>query len=129
MVPGLTLGRPGRSAVVTQLLVASEFSPYLGGRVYDDGPFSGQEFREKFLRPRLLAAIEAQAPLHVVFDGVAGMPTSFLEEAFGGLLRTTPNLNLEKVRGYLRLEAEDPELWPFLKLAEQYMSQQADRSH
>lgn len=129
MVPGLAIGRPTRRPVVTQLNVATEFSRYLGGRVYDDGPFSGQEFREKLLRPKLLEAMETGSKLRVVFDGVAGMPTSFLEEAFGGLLRTTPSLDIERVRAFLLLEAEDPELWPFLKLAEQYMMQQAARAH
>lgn len=114
---------------MTELHVAKAFSPYLGGRVRGDGPFSGEEFRETILRPGLLAAIEQHATLRLVFDGVAGMPTSFLEEAFGGLFRTTPGLQLEAVRAALKLEAKDPELWPFIKLAERYMVQQASRLH
>ena len=114
---------------MTTLRVASEFSPYLGGRYRDDGPWSGEQFREEMLRPRLLDAIERHVILHINFDGVAGMPPSFLEEAFGGLLRTVPGLQLDTLRERLKLDAEDPELWPFLNLAQRFMEQQAQRLH
>jgi len=111
---------------MTELRVATEFSRYLGGRYRDDGPWSGEEFREDFLRPRIERAIKSHGVLHVVFDGVAGMPTSFLEEAFGGFLRT-PGIDVVAVRGALKLDADDPDLWPYLKLAEKFMDQQAKR--
>jgi hypothetical protein len=63
--------------------IATEFSRFPGGRFRADGPHSGEEFRDDFLAPRLRACDH----LSVVLDGVAGLPSSFLEEAFGGLVR------------------------------------------
>ena len=63
--------------------IAQEFSRYPGGRYYSDGPYSGQEFREKVLIP----AIEKEGRFELVFDGARGYGSSFLEEAFGGLIR------------------------------------------
>jgi len=114
---------------VTELHVATTFSRFLGGRVPSDGPWSGAEFRDKHLRPAVERALATGEALRVVFDGVAGMPTSFLEEAFGGLLRTMPGVALEQIQAVLRLDASDQELWPFIKLAERYMEQQAARAH
>ncbi|KQY28319.1 hypothetical protein ASD38_16700 [Caulobacter sp. Root487D2Y] len=114
---------------MSELRVATEFSPYLGGRYRDDGPWSGEQFREEFLRPRVKCALADNSVLNILFDGVAGMPTSFLEEAFGGLLREMHDVNSDTVRSILKLHAEDPELWPFVKLAEKFMEQQAERQH
>lgn len=63
--------------------VAQDFSRYPAGRFTTDGPFSGEFFRKKFLRP----AIEEQDHLVVDLDGARGYGSSFLEEAFGGLVR------------------------------------------
>lgn len=112
-----------------ELRVADDFSPFLGGRYRDDGPWSGEAFRDDFLKPKVLDAIRGSSTVHVVFDGVAGMPSSFLEEAFGGLLRVLPDVDVRKLTGALKLDAKDPELWPFLQLAVKYMEQQAARPH
>lgn len=63
--------------------IASDFSTTPGGRYYEDGEHTGQEFRERFLIP----AIEEFNSLKIVLDGAEGYPSSFLEEAFGGLMR------------------------------------------
>ncbi len=47
------------------------------------GTGSGEEFRDKFLVP----ALQQHEPLLIEMDGTAGYPPSFLEEAFGGLIR------------------------------------------
>jgi hypothetical protein len=69
------------------LNVASEFSSMPGPRKRSEGQFSGQQFLEDLLRPRFLAALRCDGTLTVNLDGAAGYPTSFLEEAFGGLAR------------------------------------------
>jgi hypothetical protein len=69
------------------LNVASEFSVTPGPRKRTEGESSGQEFLEDLLRPRFTAALQSDSILHVSLDGAAGYPTSFLEEAFGGLSR------------------------------------------
>lgn len=64
--------------------VAEDYSATPLGRYRKHGEFSGQRFREDFLIP----AIEKYENITIDFDGVAGLPSSFLEEAFGGLVRT-----------------------------------------
>ena len=66
-----------------KLNIATDFSKYPGGRFVDDGPFSGQLFREDFLAPLLVA----NEKIEINMDGVRGYGSSFLEEAFGGLVR------------------------------------------
>lgn len=63
--------------------VAEQFSRYPAGRFIADGPFSGEYFRTKFLEPPLRRKEE----LTVDMDGARGYGSSFLEEAFGGLVR------------------------------------------
>lgn len=66
----------------------SEFTELPGPRYTKQGLHSGQEFREKHLKPRFERAVQQKEKLLVVLDGVRfGYPTSFLEEAFGGLAR------------------------------------------
>lgn len=69
------------------LNIAQEFTPTPGPRKRSEGEDSGEEFREKILRPRFLAAVKENTVLRVNLDGAIGYPTSFLEEAFGGLAR------------------------------------------
>jgi hypothetical protein len=69
------------------LKIATEFSDTPGPRLSNEGPFSGEEFLNKLLRPRFRDALERKCRLIVDLDGSEGYPTSFLEEAFGGLAR------------------------------------------
>lgn len=57
----------------------------LRGGFVKEGEFSGELFRDKILYPKLMEAKEDK--LIVDFDGCYGYGTSFLEEAFGGLVR------------------------------------------
>lgn len=70
-----------------RLSVADDFAVTPGGRMRSEGDHSGEEFRETFLEPRFEAARRDGTTLCVDLDGVLGYPTSFLEEAFGGLAR------------------------------------------
>ena len=63
--------------------VARDFSRYPGGRYYSDGPYNGERFRKEFLVPILKDGRRVQ----VFLDGTRGYGSSFLEEAFGGLIR------------------------------------------
>lgn len=63
--------------------IAEQFTDTPGGRYRTDGKFSGQEFREDLLLP----AFGSGASVTVNLEGVMGLPPSFLEEAFGGLVR------------------------------------------
>lgn len=65
--------------------VAKDFSKNPSGRYVKDGRTSG----EAFLKNMLLPAIKTYDIVELNFDGVRGYGSSFLEEAFGGLIRET----------------------------------------
>lgn len=91
--------------------VAKDFSQYPGGRFLSDGEFSGQRFREEFLEP----ALRGNDCVIVQLDGTLGYGSSFLEEAFGGLVRTSgfrsdqlsETLKLDTSNETLRFTIED----------------------
>ena len=70
-----------------ELNIASDFATMPGPRKRHEGEHSGEEFLQDMLRPRFLEALAANSLLVVNLDGAIGYPTSFLEEAFGGLAR------------------------------------------
>lgn len=89
---------------VRRINVAREFSRYPAGRYRDDGPFSGEIFRGDFLvRP-----VKAGDKVVIELDGVRGYGSSFLEEAFGGLVRLgyAPDV----IKKTFTLESKDPSL-------------------
>jgi hypothetical protein len=101
---------------MTQIHVAKQFSRRPVGRRMNDGNSTGEEFRLKFLVP----ALEDTSPIVVILDGVAGYPSSFLEEAFGGLVRVN-GYSSAYLRERLRLENTDPafnsykdEIWTYI---------------
>ncbi len=63
--------------------VANEFNRWPAGRFRRDGRYSGERFRQEFLVP----ALRKQGTVTIKMDGAAGYGPSFLEEAFGGLVR------------------------------------------
>jgi len=63
--------------------IATQFSRVPAGRYLADGPHSGEGFRQNFLVP----ALENADTVEIMLDGVRGYGSSFLEEAFGGLVR------------------------------------------
>lgn len=82
------------------ITIARDFSPYPGGRLRTDGPHSGQEFREDVLA----RAFHAPGRVTVCLDGVEGLPVSFLEEAFGGLVRA--GMTTQELRDRLVIVAD-----------------------
>lgn len=81
-----------------KLSVARDFSEFPAGRHPDDGPYSGERFREEFLAPNL----KSDGSIEVDLDGTMGYGSSFLEEAFGGLVRNH-GLNLKTLESRLKL--------------------------
>ncbi len=84
--------------------VAREFTRYPAGRFKDDGPYSGQRFREEFLVP----VLDSGEKISLRLDGTAGYGSSFLEEAFGGLVRA--GYDKEKVLTAFTIDTRDPSL-------------------
>lgn len=71
--------------------ISEDYTRTPGGRFIKEGPFSGEDFREKILKPAFLNALQNRESLTVILDGGFGYGSSFLEEAFGGLARETKN--------------------------------------
>lgn len=67
--------------------VAKEFTETPGARYKTQGAFSGEEFRDNILYPKFIESIKNNEKLVVNLDGGYGYGSSFLEEAFGGLVR------------------------------------------
>jgi hypothetical protein len=72
-----------------QINIAVDFSRAPAGRYRADGPFNATTFRDDILLPEIRTAILEHRKVAVVLDGVLGYSSSFLEEVFGGLARTT----------------------------------------
>lgn len=67
----------------TTINIAKDFSDVPSGRYRTDGPASGESFREDVLK----VALESFDQVIIELDGTEGYGSSFLEEAFGGLVR------------------------------------------
>ena len=80
--------------------IGRDFAMELGPRLRRDGKHSGQEFREDLLEP----AIRDNDLVVVGLDSIGGYSASFLEEAFGGLVR---RLGYDTVSKKLRLDATE----------------------
>ena len=101
--------------------IAVDFSRIPGARYPEEGDFSGQEFRQTILLPKLQEAIKKQEKLKINLDGTAGLGTSFLEESFGGLIRVD-KLAVESLESTLDfISEEDPdyitEIWSYINEA------------
>lgn len=85
--------------------VARDFTRFPSGRSKLKGDTSGEAFRERFLEP----AIRNGQEILVELDGTIGYGSSFLEEAFGGLVRslTIPGAKLLQM---LHFASVDPSL-------------------
>lgn len=88
--------------------VARDFSPTPGSRYESEGDFSGEVFRRDCLLPAVREAIASHSTLTINLDGTAGYATSFLEEAFGGLVRVEGHKieDLRKVLQFVSLEED-----------------------
>ncbi|MET3891051.1 hypothetical protein ABIE41_002127 [Bosea sp. OAE506] len=97
--------------------IASDFSPYPGGRYRTDGAWNGQAFREE----KLVPALQRADVVTVDLDDVRGLPPSFLEEAFGGLLRD--GFKLPDLEKRLKIEARSRQFARYPAMIWQMMQQ------
>lgn len=87
------------------IVIAKDFSKTPFGRFMTDSPFSAEKFRKDFLVPAL---ISGEQEVVVDFNGIAlGVGSSFLEEAFGGLVRKE-GLNKNGLKKRLVIKSEIP---------------------
>lgn len=106
--------------MTTTYHIAKDFSETPGGRFRKHGPYSGEEFRDDVLCGLLQKAIDSDEKLAVVLDGTAGYGSSFLEEAFGGLIRLG-KFDRGAVWRHLELKALDPLYETYRLSAGRYM--------
>ena len=100
--------------------VAREFSPYPAGRTRRDGTFTGEAFREDILIP----ALEENDSVVLNIDGVAGLPSSFWEEIFGGLVRSR-RYTSQQLRVKIKVQTQDRALVPYVRLAQLFADEAA----
>lgn len=104
-----------------ELNIARDFSKTPAGRSKKaHGLHSGESFRETKLFPMLQKAINSNSKLVVFLDGTAGYPASFLDEAFGGLIRKRL-CDKEMVKKHLVVKANNPAYEAYKKLIERYI--------
>ncbi len=100
--------------------IAKDFSRIPGARFPEEGDYSGQEFRNNVLLPKLKYAISAHEKLKVILDGTAGLGTSFLEESFGGLIRID-NISYSDIMNTIVLISDEDE--DYIEEINQYLSE------
>lgn len=105
-----------------EISIAKDFSPFPAGRKRRDGPFTGEAFREDLLKREL----DKGQRVLLDIDGVAGLPSSFLEEVFGGLIRQ--GWTMAALQALVSFRFSEPELeiypkvaWRFAEAAEASM--------
>lgn len=103
----------------SMISIVKDFSKFPAGRYISDGPNSGEKFRDEILIPEL----KKNEKVTVQLDGALGFGSSFLEEAFGGLIRKgyTYNNLKQKLAIESSIETYKSRIW-------QYIEEEAERS-
>ncbi|GAB2621580.1 STAS-like domain-containing protein [Emticicia sediminis] len=92
------------------LSVAKDFSTTPGPRYDWEGSFCGEHFRENVLKPKIEEALKGNKKLKIDLDGTAGFGTSFLEEAFGGLVRNN-GYTSNQILDTIDIKSEEEDFW------------------
>lgn len=97
---------------IAHLHVARDFARWPAGRYVTDGPNSGERLREL-----LVHELDNAECLVVFLDGTAGYAASFLDEAFGSLVRLA-SFTADDLHRRLDLRASEPrlvqEIWSYI---------------
>lgn len=99
-----------------KIKICEDYTDAPGGRYIKEGKYSGEDFRDSILLEKYDEAVRLNEKLIIDFDGCYGFGTSFLEEAFGGLVR---KYNRRGVWKNLKLTSEEDETIP--KLVKKYI--------
>lgn len=94
--------------------VAKDFTRFPSGRYKRNGQTSGEAFREQFLE----LPIQNREKITIELDGTIGYGSSFLEEAFGGLVRSV-QIRPDELNGLMTLVSDDvallDEIWGYIQ--------------
>lgn len=85
--------------------IGKDFTRFPLGRKAEHGSGSGEEFRLRFLEPALNSA---DVKVIILLDDALGYGSSFLEEAFGGLVRC--GHQADELLSRIDLRTDDPSL-------------------
>jgi hypothetical protein len=97
--------------------IARQFSEFPTGRFYTDGPDSGQRFRDE----HLLTPLSQGDTVKVELSGTDGYGSSFLDEAFGGVVRILRFSSAEAAARIL-FEVSDPSDQTFINETRGYIA-------
>ena len=107
--------------------IFKDFAESTGGRDREKGLFSGQEFREDLLYPKAIEAINNKDKLFIDLDGGYGHSSSFLEEAFGGLIRQLSREQAEYIINNIEIKSlDEPRKKEDIKL---FMMDESSKKH
>ena len=103
---------------MARINIAKDFSVFPGGRYPSDGKYSGEEFRNEYLIPKLYSLKENEL-LTIELDGTRGYGSSFLEESFGGLVRNGFNKSYlhKKIELITNRSGLKEEIWDYIDSA------------
>lgn len=104
--------------------IAEDFSRVPAGRYHPkDGNRTGERFRNEFLKEFLKASDDK---ITIDLDGVVGYPSSFLEEAFGGLVRDGFSYEILKKR--LEITTTEPRKKRYIQQIWQYIQEAKEKA-
>jgi hypothetical protein len=99
------------------IVIAKDYSDTPAGRYKTDGNYTGERFRDELLYP----ALQNNDLVIVNLDGALGYGSSFLEEAFGGLIREK-GMTLPEIKSKLTIISSrvlyKNRIWKYLEKAQ-----------
>lgn len=108
-----------------KIKICDDFTDVPGGRYIKEGKYSGEEFRDSILKEKIYEAEKLGDKLIIDFDGCYGFSTSFLEEAFGGMVRVYKKVNILDFIDIVSREDEtiEPLIKKYVKAAEDALNE------
>ena len=101
-----------------RISIGKDFSDTPWGRYPDDGPVSGERFREEMLKP----ALKEHRKVAVCIDDAEGYGSSFLDEAFGGVVRKG-YFTAQQLNDVLTIECKDSDYLIYRDLIWKYINE------
>lgn len=92
-----------------ELNIVKEYTDLPGGRYIRQGSHSGEDFRETILKKKYDYCLANDEKLIINFDDSYGYASTFLEEAFGGMVRQGYN-GREMIKKIVFITEDEPSL-------------------
>jgi hypothetical protein len=108
---------------MSEINIGPDFSYDPSGRfLKPDGDASGEAFREKILRPKLLALKRGEKLTIILDDGVESYGSSFLSEGIAGMIKYGYMTN-DDLSNKIDIKYTNPEFEFFEKKIKQYIKE------